>query len=168
MPMLRAGDEFGNSQKGNNNAWCQDNKISYIDWEDLEKNKELFEFTVELIGLRKDHPVFHGRYAKKMYDYISCGCPDVSFHGEQAWNQTFVNYNRHFAVMYTGAYEKSFRKKMMMIFMWPIICTGPDTGFIRRKPPKGKKWEICLSSGSGREAGIYDKARTSLRFMQGA
>lgn len=162
IPMLRAGDEFGNTQKGNNNAWCQDNKISYIDWEDLEKNREFFDFTVELIGLRKDHPVFHGRYAKKMYDYISCGCPDVSFHGEQAWNQTFVNYNRHFAVMYAGAYEKKPSGKNDDDFYVAYNMHWTGHRFHPPKTAKGKKWELLISSGSGREAGIYDKDKNEL------
>ncbi len=56
VPMLTAGDEFGRTQSGNNNAYCQDDEISWIDWTFLEKNKELFEFTQNLIALRKKHP----------------------------------------------------------------------------------------------------------------
>jgi glycogen operon protein len=55
VPMLTAGDEFGRTQFGNNNAYCQDNGISWIDWSFVEKNKELFEFTQALIALRKKH-----------------------------------------------------------------------------------------------------------------
>lgn len=55
-PMLLAGDEFGRTQKGNNNAYCQDNEISWVDWNLLEKNKDLFDFTKQLIALRKAHP----------------------------------------------------------------------------------------------------------------
>lgn len=53
--MLTAGDEFGRTQQGNNNAYCQDNNISWIDWSLLEKNRELFDFTKQLIALRKAH-----------------------------------------------------------------------------------------------------------------
>lgn len=56
VPMLTAGDEFGRTQSGNNNAYCQDNQISWIDWSLLEKNKDLFEFTRTLIALRKKNP----------------------------------------------------------------------------------------------------------------
>ena len=54
--MLTAGDEFGRTQLGNNNAYCQDNGISWVDWSLLEKNRELFDFTQTLIALRKKHP----------------------------------------------------------------------------------------------------------------
>lgn len=58
VPMIVAGDEFGRSQHGNNNAWCQDNEISWLDWSLLEHNKDLFVFFQRLIRLRLDHPVF--------------------------------------------------------------------------------------------------------------
>jgi isoamylase len=58
-PMLTAGDEFGRTQQGNNNAYCQDNEISWIDWSLVETNRELFEFTKALISLRKKHPELH-------------------------------------------------------------------------------------------------------------
>jgi glycogen operon protein len=67
IPMITAGDEFGRTQLGNNNAYCQDNEISWIDWSLLETNKDLFEFTKSLIALRNEHPevgrttFFHGR-----------------------------------------------------------------------------------------------------------
>ncbi|MBQ7584375.1 MAG: alpha-amylase, partial [Lachnospiraceae bacterium] len=156
VPMIRFGDEFGNSQKGNNNAWCQDNKISYLDWGDLDRNKELFDFTRSLIALRREHPVFRARYSKKMYDYISCGSPDVSFHGDQAWNQNFVNYNRHFAVMYKGAFEKVSDKACDDDFYVAYNMHWTGHRFHPPKPARGKRWEICMSSGNGREAGIYN------------
>lgn len=57
IPMFYSGDEFGNTQFGNNNTYCQDSEISWLDWDNLEKNKELFEFTKKIIQFRKDHPV---------------------------------------------------------------------------------------------------------------
>jgi isoamylase len=58
VPMFVAGDEFGRTQRGNNNAYCQDSDISWLDWGLAEKNKELLRFFRLLISLRKDHPVF--------------------------------------------------------------------------------------------------------------
>jgi glycogen operon protein len=59
IPMLLGGDEIGRSQNGNNNGYCQDNEISWFDWESADK--DLLEFTRQLIQLRKEHPVFHRR-----------------------------------------------------------------------------------------------------------
>ncbi|MCR5774095.1 MAG: hypothetical protein K6G42_03325 [Lachnospiraceae bacterium] len=162
VPLIRSGDEFGNSQRGNNNAWCQDNSISYLNWKDAEKNSEFLDFVKELIALRRAHPVFHGRYAKKMYDYISCGAPDASFHGDQAWNQNFVNYNRHFALMYAGAYEKMGSGKCDDDFYIAYNMHWTGHRFHPPKPPRGKKWEMCMTSGSGREIASYDAAKNEL------
>jgi glycogen operon protein len=57
-PMLLGGDELGRTQRGNNNAWCQDNELSWFDWALDERGKELLEFTRRLIALRRGHPVF--------------------------------------------------------------------------------------------------------------
>ena len=57
--MLLGGDEMGRTQQGNNNAYCQDNEISWFDWEDVDTG--LLEFTRRLIALRRDHPVFRRR-----------------------------------------------------------------------------------------------------------
>ena len=58
VPMLVAGDEFGRSQGGNNNAWCQDNETGWVDWRLRKKNQAQFEFFRQLIALRRAHPVF--------------------------------------------------------------------------------------------------------------
>jgi len=70
VPMLLAGDEFLRTQKGNNNAWCQDNEISWVDWSLADKNKDFLRFTTEMIKFRKRHPglrrkgYFKGEFAK--------------------------------------------------------------------------------------------------------
>jgi isoamylase len=61
VPMLLAGDELGRTQRGNNNAYCQDNEVSWVDWEDASKHADLLEFTRTLAQLRRDHPVFRRR-----------------------------------------------------------------------------------------------------------
>jgi glycogen operon protein len=59
LPMIVAGDEFGRSQGGNNNAYCQDDEISWIDWQDVENDAAFLQFTRNLIRLRREHIVFH-------------------------------------------------------------------------------------------------------------
>lgn len=58
VPMLLGGDELGRSQQGNNNAYCQDNELSWVKWKSKERRGDLFEFTRQLITLRQQHPVF--------------------------------------------------------------------------------------------------------------
>lgn len=103
-PLLLAGDEFGNSQSGNNNPYCQDNETSWLNWKNLESNREIFEFTKKLIAFRKAHRILHMREPLRDMDYRSYGYPDVSFHSDNAWFASFENYNRHFGMMYCGTY----------------------------------------------------------------
>lgn len=104
IPMIYGGDEFGNSQNGNNNAWCQDNPTGWIDWKALKKNLKLQEFVKEAVAFRKNHPVLHMEREPRGVDYLAKGFPDMSFHGERAWYLNKENTCRLIGVMYCGAY----------------------------------------------------------------
>lgn len=105
-PVIYGGDEFCNSQSGNNNAWCQDNPVGWTDWKALRKNKKIFEFVKEAIAFRKAHPVLHMEKEPKGSDYLAKGFPDISFHGERAWYLNQENTSRLLGVMYCGSYAK--------------------------------------------------------------
>lgn len=104
-PMLLAGDEFGNSQKGNNNPYCQDNAVSWLNWKQIRENEDIYRFVKELIAFRKSHPILHVEHELRGMDYISCGSPDISFHGTKAWYVDDSNYSRLLAVMLNGDYQ---------------------------------------------------------------
>ena len=95
IPMLLGGDEIGRSQNGNNNGYCQDNEISWYDWESADK--DLLEYTRQLIRLRKEHPVFHRRrwfqgrpiYGAQVND-IGWFTPDGAEMTEEHWNEGFA------------------------------------------------------------------------------
>lgn len=83
-PMFLAGDEFGNTQFGNNNSYCQDNEISWLDWSYLEKNKDLFEFFKFMISFRKKHKIIQGKLPNAV-----CGMDGLHAHyiyGDQVEN----------------------------------------------------------------------------------
>jgi isoamylase len=83
-PMFQAGDEFGRSQYGNNNAYCQDNEISWLDWSKLDdpEGKSLWDFTARLIEIRKSSPLLQGRYFQHADIEVAPGVPDVFWFGE--------------------------------------------------------------------------------------
>ena len=92
-PVLLAGDEFGNSQNGNNNAYCQDNEISWLNWNLNKWDQALLDFVKHVIAFRKAHPVFHMKQEPRVMDYLACGHPDISYHGVNAWQpQPILNY----------------------------------------------------------------------------
>ena len=64
-----------NSQKGNNNAWCQDNRIGWVNWNNGKEGEELLAFVKQLIQFRKSHPVLHGAKELRLMDYLGAGCP---------------------------------------------------------------------------------------------
>ncbi len=104
VPMLYAGDEMCNSQKGNNNPYCLDNEISWTNWNTNAMAKEILEFTKNIIAFRKKHKVLHLSQETRQMDYKSYGLPDMSYHGTKAWYADFSHFNRHFSVMYCGKY----------------------------------------------------------------
>lgn len=106
-PMLLAGDELCNSQSGNNNAYCQDNAVGWIEWNNNKAAKDTLEFTRQLIELRKQHRVFGNPIGLRMMDYISNGCPDISFHGTGAWYPDYSNYSRTIGILLNGVYAKT-------------------------------------------------------------
>lgn len=96
-PMFLAGDEFGNTQYGNNNSYCQDNEISWLDWSMLEKNRDLFEFFRFMIAYRKKHPVIR----KKLPDAV-CGMEPLHTHDIHAENLDLPQDTRTFCVCFAG------------------------------------------------------------------
>jgi isoamylase len=87
IPMLFMGDEIGHTKKGNNNTWCQDNELSWISWDDKNRDLNLFAFTQKLIHLRKQEAIFHENH---FFDL------EVKWHGPHledpnwTWDQRFV------------------------------------------------------------------------------
>ena len=104
-PCLLAGDEFANSQKGNNNVYCQDNEIAWLNWKQLEKERELFTYVKHLIMLRKHLTILHSEKPLLGRDQMSCGLPDVSYHGENAWQIPQNVASRQLGVYYHGEGE---------------------------------------------------------------
>ncbi|MBQ9991474.1 MAG: hypothetical protein IJP31_11140 [Lachnospiraceae bacterium] len=83
-PVLLAGDEFGNTQGGNNNPYCQDNVVSWLNWKDLEKNNDFFHFVKEVISLRKQFPLLL-KQADTGTKRTGVEYPYLSYHGKEAW-----------------------------------------------------------------------------------
>lgn len=95
VPMLLAGDEFGRTQQGNNNAYCQDNEISWINW--AKKDDELLDFTRKLINMRRSHPVFHKKGWFQGYPIKGMGIEDIAWFlpdgtemSEEHWSHDFA------------------------------------------------------------------------------
>ncbi|MBP3458119.1 MAG: hypothetical protein J6K58_02805 [Lachnospiraceae bacterium] len=145
-PVLLAGDEFGNSAEGNNNPYCQDNAVSWLNWKMTMEKSRLHEFVKHLIAFRKEHPILHKKEKLRQMDYISCGYPDLSYHGEQAWYPGFENYNRHMGIMYCGKYARIGKLKEDAFIYVAYNAHWIEHEFALPKLPAGLQWEIAFSS----------------------
>ena len=103
-PMIMSGDEFGNSQRGNNNPYCLDNEISWVDWRAYRKNEEMVDFVKKAIAFRQAHPILHMCREPQMADHLSCGYPDMSYHSHRAWYGGFEYHSRQIGMMYCEKY----------------------------------------------------------------
>lgn len=141
-PCILAGDEFGNSQKGNNNVYCQDNEIAWLDWTGVERNRSLLEYVKRLITLRREHPALHKEQRLLEQDVIGCGMPDVSYHGENAWQAPAEVPSRQLGVMYSGADVKDADCYIACNMHWISHEYALPT------LPKGKMWHLVYNTGT--------------------
>ncbi len=144
-PMLLSGDEMGKTQNGNNNSYCQDNQTSWLNWNNLEANKDIFEFVKQLIYLRKSHGIFHLDYELRVMDYISCGSPDISYHGSKAWYPDYRNYSRILGIMLCGKYS-IVNKKEDNYFYIAFNMHWENHPFDLPKLPNNMTWRILIDT----------------------
>ncbi|MCK8058467.1 MULTISPECIES: glycogen debranching protein GlgX [unclassified Fusibacter] len=154
VPMFLAGDEFGNTQFGNNNAYCQDNEISWLDWKLTEQNKEILDFAKGIIAFRNAHPVLRGNRHVAATDYQGFGKPDVSIHGVKPWEPDYGG--RAIALMYSGDYAKDDVAKNEDIYF--AINSHWDTLYF--EPPgfdDGKAWHLAVNTSMPPGQDVYAK-----------
>ena len=144
MPCILSGDEFMNTQKGNNNAYCQDNLISWLDWNQLSRQEELYTFVCRLIALLK---ACMKQIAKKSEDTMGrSGIPQISYHGEDAWQMPAGRASRQLGVFY---HEESTEKDFYIAYNMHWLSHS----FALPSLPKGMEW-VCIA---GTKEGVLDE-----------
>ena len=144
MRCFLSGDEFMNTQKGNNNAYCQDNLISWLDWNQLSRQEELYTFVCRLIALRK---ACMKQIAKKSEDTMGrSGIPQISYHGEDAWQMPAGRASRQLGVFY---HEESTEKDFYIAYNMHWLSHS----FALPSLPKGMEW-VCIA---GTKEGVLDE-----------
>ena len=145
-PLIFMGDEFGNSQKGNNNPYCQDNTIAWLDWNNQKKNEELLSFWKQLTAFRREHPILHAENELRLMDYIGCGYPDLSYHGKSAWRPQTEHYSRTVGVMLCGKYVKGERAEEDDFLYIAINMHWEKHELALPKLPKGMNWKQIITT----------------------
>lgn len=132
--MFFAGDEFCNTQFGNNNAYCQDNIISWLDWSRLEEFKEIHDFVRHMIQFRKEHPIL-----RKMTKPSSCQFLEISVHNGTPFNASTDYKTKLIGIMYAGRNEEDTEDDIVFYCMnayWePLVMQLPVL-------PNGKHWHV--------------------------
>ncbi|MCR5272393.1 MAG: hypothetical protein K6E13_05350 [Lachnospiraceae bacterium] len=104
IPMFLAGDERGNSQNGNNNAYCQDNEIGWVNWKKNKTAEQIKDFTTGILKFRKDHKMIRRPVPMMFKDSMNCGMPDISLHGTDAWLNNIAWNSMEAGVCYCGEF----------------------------------------------------------------
>ncbi|MCL2154510.1 MAG: glycogen debranching protein GlgX [Leptospirales bacterium] len=145
VPMLLSGDEFRRTQKGNNNSYCQDNEISWVNWNLLDTHNEIFEFTKNMIRFRKKHHILR---SKKFFtgDELSNGIEDISWHGTEILNPEWENGEPFIAALINGEFAKTSSQEGDSDFFMIFNATFDDLDFQIPKSPSGRKWKISINT----------------------
>ncbi len=145
IPMILIGDEVGRTQNGNNNTYCHDNELNWLDWTLVEKNADLLHFTSNVIAFRHAHPILRNRNFFQHNDYRGTGLPDMSFHGTQPWQPDWSSSNNHtLAFMLSGDYAKGGRDSHVYVAMnmfWDSVW------FSLPRLPQGMQWHVAANTG---------------------
>lgn len=136
--MFYAGDEFCNTQFGNNNAYCQDNIISWLDWTRQEEYQEIHDFFRYMIAFRKKHAVL-----RKPMKASASGFPDISIHNDYPWNARTNFTSRLIGIMYAGRNEEDSEDDIVFYGMnayWnPLDIQLPSL-------PEHLRWRVCVNT----------------------
>ena len=138
-PMFLSGDEFADTRYGNNNPYCQDNLISWLDWSLLKKNKDLFDFFQYMIRFRKDHPVI-----RKDLEPSYLVIPAMSTHGLTPDETNFSGDSHVVCVRFAGYNEATQKEDLVYLAVnsgwFPVTLTLPEL-------PEHYKWKVAVNTG---------------------
>jgi glycogen operon protein len=145
VPMFVMGDEIGRTQGGNNNAYCHDSELSWMDWTLLKSHAGLFRFFKNCIAFRKAHAVLRNRTHLRNQDYVGSGYPDISWHGVRAWQPDWSGSSRILAFMLCGKHAHNGQSQddylyVAMNMYWEAqLCEVPA-------PPAGMQWHVFANT----------------------
>ncbi|MEB3227737.1 MAG: glycogen debranching protein GlgX [Synechocystis sp.] len=153
VPMLLMGDEVGRTKYGNNNTYCHDNELNWLDWTLLEKHSDLLRFTQNLIAFRNAHPVLRNAQHYQNRDYVGSGIPDISWHGTQAWYADWSSAHV-IACMLCGKHAKSGTQPDNTLYI-ALNMHWEAHWFELPQIPDGSQWHVFANTGSASPLDIH-------------
>jgi glycogen operon protein len=158
VPMILMGDEVGRTQQGNNNTYCQDNELNWLDWGLREQHTDLLLFVQHLIAFRHAHPVLRNAYHLSGRDYVGSGYADISWHGTQAWQADWSGTSRVLAFLLCGKHARGGTTTDDYVYVaynmyWDALPFGlPGL-------PDGRQWHLVANTGAVEGAASYAPGR---------
>ena len=170
VPMFLMGDEIARTQQGNNNAYRQDNEISWFDWSSVEQNGDILGFFQKMIWFRRLHPVLRNGHFQRHEDYNKVGCPDMEWFSTEALAGDKSDQPLTLAFRLCGAYGKGGLAQDDDVYV-AMNMHWKDQVFDLPKLPKSKFWHSFVNTGlnppddiqyPGKEVKLKDQRRITL------
>ena len=155
-PMFLAGDEFADTRYGNNNPYCQDNLISWLDWSLLEKNRTLYEFFRYMIHFRKSHACI-----RKDLEPSYLGFPSMSLHGLTPWKPDLPESSHTVCVLFSG-YDDSLHKEDLVFLA--VNTHWCSTALTLPQLPADYTWKIAVNTGDRKQQTFTDSEMPAVGF----
>ncbi len=145
VPLIWSGDEMANSQKGNNNAYCQDNPVGWLNWKNEKSHAREIEFVRNVARFRREHPLIANEAPFSFSDYRAYGFPDLSYHAENAWISDYDHGRMNLGMLYCGAYAAGEnRDDIYVAYNFFSAVSELALPKLNRK----KKWYLVIDSGN--------------------
>ena len=155
VPMLLMGDEICHSQNGNNNTYCHDSELTWLNWDLLKINADFFRFVKNCIAFRNAHPVLRNLYYFKNEDYMGSGYADITWHGVKVGNPDWADYSRTLAFMLCGKHAKRGKVKDNSIYV-VMNMYWEKLSFELPQLPLAEKWHMFVNTGFNPPRDIWE------------
>jgi isoamylase len=166
VPMILMGDEVGHTQLGNNNAYCHDSELVWLNWDEAQKNADLFRFAKNLVGFRHAHPAFRNRWHLSGQDQVGSGYPDISWHGTQAWQPDWSASSRTLAFMLAGPNARGGTVRDNFIYV--AMNTHWDSHWFNLPQlPDNMRWHVFANTSAADGQDIWEPGQEPLLDNQG-
>ncbi|MDQ7025835.1 MAG: glycogen debranching protein GlgX [Anaerolineae bacterium] len=164
VPMIFMGDEIARSKGGNNNTYCHDSELTWLDWNLLDENQDMFRFFKLMIDFRKRHPVLRNRHHFLHQDIMGTGYPDISFHGVDLWQPDWGAGSHSLAFMLSGAHAREGREDDNDIYV--AMNAYWDALDFQLPPLDGKRWHLVVDTVQSSSDDIYPDEEEPLLRQQ--
>jgi isoamylase len=167
VPMILMGDEVGRTQNGNNNTYCHDSELNWLDWKLLDQNSDLFRFFKHCIAFRKSHPVLRNRQHFQNQDYVGSGYADITWHGTQPWHADWSPFSHTLAFMLCGKHAREGTVEDNYIYVAMNMHWEAHWFELPRLHP-GMQWHVFANTGCSSPNDICEPGKESrLENQQG-